>query len=118
MMEGPLLEGKFWTEPSIVDTDESEGEGEVDEGPKSGSGSDSHVSRQNSRRANRDTALYCTVLPLLLSTSHIYFLPDLNTRHELDYLTIIIHIPYFLMPPPGAPPVDGYPRQRCNPSRT
>jgi len=44
MMEGPLLEGKFWTEASIVDTtDESEGEEEVDEGPKSGSGSDSHV---------------------------------------------------------------------------
>ena len=37
MMLGPLLEGKFWTEPSIVDTDGSEGEGEVDEGPKSGS---------------------------------------------------------------------------------
>jgi hypothetical protein len=30
MMEGPLLEDKFWTEPSIVDTDEIEGEGDVD----------------------------------------------------------------------------------------
>lgn len=45
MMEGPLLEDKFWTEPSIVDTDESEGEGDVDKRLKSGSGSDSHVPR-------------------------------------------------------------------------
>lgn len=45
MMEGPLLEDKFWTEPSIVDTDESEGEGDVDKRLKSGSGLDSHVPR-------------------------------------------------------------------------
>ena len=45
MMEGPLLEDKFWTEPSIVDTDESEGEDDVDKRLESGSGSDSHVPR-------------------------------------------------------------------------
>ncbi len=45
MMEGPLLEGKFGTEPSIVDagevTDDGEGEGR---GCEWFSGSNSHVS--------------------------------------------------------------------------
>src|SRR6266851_6846248 len=63
---------------------------------------------------NHSSAVY----PLPLPTCHFYFFPDLNTHHELNYSTIIIYVSYFLMPPPGGPPADGYLRQLCNPSCT
>jgi len=71
MMEGPLLEDKFWTEPSIVDTDGSGGEVDVDKRLKSGSGSDSHVPRSSYYTASASTLLlqYSSLLPHLTSTS-------------------------------------------------
>jgi hypothetical protein len=83
MMEGPLLEGKFWTEPSIVDTDENEGEGEVDGGPKSGSGSDSHVPRQTLVALTvTESTLLLLVFPLPPAFHHISILLLARPEHS------------------------------------
>ena len=77
MIEGPLLGGKFWTEPSIVAGRE-------------------RVSVSASRSRSTFTRL-CTLLPALslslpLSFPPFYFLPDLGSHRQSPYLAVILYL--------------------------